>query len=175
MPVTVAWSSLASLLPQSPASHERPDFDLLKPPFFLHPQTSTHNFTTSQHSHTTTMPDLSLLWRKHRHIAPPGTLGVAASSYSSGKCGVKGTQATFTRTCTSASCRKSVECCVYPAEVLECHSIASASAPHLASPGVKPPPTCSLLAPAPTIFSRKTIYRATAWLGQGMCAAPISF
>ena len=40
------------------------------------------------------MPDLSLLWRKHRHIAPPGTLGVATSSYSSGKCGVKGTQAT---------------------------------------------------------------------------------
>ena len=39
------------------------------------------------------MPDLSLLWRKHRHIAPPGTLGVATSSYSSGKCGVKGAQA----------------------------------------------------------------------------------
>ena len=41
------------------------------------------------------MPDLSLLWRKHRHIAPPGTLGVATSSYISGKCGVKGTQATY--------------------------------------------------------------------------------
>ena len=40
------------------------------------------------------MPHLSLLWRKHRHIAPPGTLGVATSSYSSGKCGVKGAQAT---------------------------------------------------------------------------------
>ena len=41
------------------------------------------------------MPDLSLLWRKHRHIAPPGTLGVATSSFNSGECGVKGTQATY--------------------------------------------------------------------------------
>jgi hypothetical protein len=31
------------------------------------------------------MPDFSRLWRKHRHIAPPGTLGLAASSYSSSK------------------------------------------------------------------------------------------
>ena len=41
------------------------------------------------------MPILSRLWRKHRHIAPPGTLGVATSSFNSGKCGVKGTQATY--------------------------------------------------------------------------------
>lgn len=41
------------------------------------------------------MPDLSLLWREHRHIAPSGTLGVATSSYNSGKCGLKGTQATY--------------------------------------------------------------------------------
>jgi len=45
------------------------------------------------------MPDLSLLWRKHRHIAPPGTLGVATSSYNSGKCGVNITQAIFTPVC----------------------------------------------------------------------------
>jgi hypothetical protein len=143
--------------------------------FFLHPHTSTHIFTTSQHSHTTIMPDLSLLWRKHRHIAPPGTLGVATSSYSSGKCSVKGTQATFTRACTSASCRNSVERCGNPAEVLECHSIASASDHHLASPAVKPPPTCSLLALASTTSSRITICRATAWLGDGMCVVPFSF
>ena len=41
------------------------------------------------------MPDLSLLWRKDRHIVPPGTLGVATSSYNFGKYGVKGTQATL--------------------------------------------------------------------------------
>jgi len=83
---------LALALPRHARTlHERPNFEVHKPFFFLHPHTSTSTttITTSPLSHTITMPDLSRLWRKHRHIAPPGTLGVAASSYSFGKCGVQ--------------------------------------------------------------------------------------
>ena len=93
--MTAAYRSRASLLPQPQGSQRSTDLDIPNSSFFLHPHTSTITTTSSHHSHTTTMPELSLLWRKYRHIAPPGTLGVATSSYNSGKCGVKGTQATY--------------------------------------------------------------------------------
>jgi hypothetical protein len=59
------------------------------PQLFLFPFTPTQKTITTMsnpHPHkipTTTMSDLSILWRKHRHIAPPGIPGVTASACTS--------------------------------------------------------------------------------------------